>query len=149
MYISRESHLDHNLTFGHLKLILETFGTSEGFSIQTLELPPGLELPCGLHGPIMGDMPVSADEVVLGHRGNRTTVSRLVVRGTRPWSTATVIMGPDDRGQTVLYTVYGGPVAPREPDDAGLSEIERLESQAFWADHALSTSPDDKLLTRI
>jgi hypothetical protein len=141
MYISHKSHLDHNLTFGVLQLILQKFGDREGFSIETLDLPEGVTLPSGLYGPAAGDAPVPEDAVTRQSRNGRPTLSRMVDRPTRPVKTAVVIMGPDAKGQTVLYTVYGGVPAPREPDDASLanaSEAERQESRDFWAVHALA-----------
>jgi len=38
----------------------------------------------------------------------------------------------------VLYTAYGGPVAPREPFDRSLDEEAKAESEKFWAEHALA-----------
>jgi hypothetical protein len=139
MYISHKSHLDHNLTFGHLKLVLETFGAREGFAIEQLTLPAGMELPSGLYGPLVGDDPIPEDAVTRASRNGRPTLSRLIDKPTRPSSTATVIFGPDANGVTVLYTMYGGPAAPREPDDPSLSEeAERQEARDFWAVHALA-----------
>lgn len=40
---------------------------------------------------------------------------------------------------TILYTAFGGPLAPREPGDPDLPAEERAESEAFWAEHALSS----------
>jgi hypothetical protein len=141
VYISHKSHLDHNLTFGILKLLLEKFGENEGFSIQTFDLPEGVTLPSGLYGPAAGDPPVPEDVVTRASRNGRPTLSRMVDRPTRPVTTAVAIMGPDGKGQTVLYTVYGGVPAPREPDDPSLTqatEAERQESRDFWAVHALA-----------
>jgi hypothetical protein len=52
----------------------------------------------------------------------------------------TVIAGPGDDGLdgVVLYTAYGGKCAPREPGDTSLNDEQRLESQAFWSEHALA-----------
>ena len=38
----------------------------------------------------------------------------------------------------ILYTVFGGPIAPKEPDDPTLTDEQRPESIAFWAEHALA-----------
>lgn len=46
--------------------------------------------------------------------------------------------GHGDVNETVLYTAYGGPCAPREPGDPNIkSWDELLESRKFWAEHAL------------
>ena len=138
MYISNKSHLDHSLNEKHLMLLLKTFGDHEGFAIKELELPEGMELPSGLYGPAAGDDPVPEDSVSYASRNGRPTRSRLIDKPSRPSKTATVIMGPDSRGQTVLYTVYGGPPAPREPGDTSIAtDEERKESDDFWAVHAL------------
>lgn len=134
-----KSHLDHSLSFAHLQLLLEKFGEEEGFAIRQLELPAGMELPSGIYGPIVGDSPVTDDSVTTMVRGNRPNPSRMVKKPTRPSKTATVIYGPDAKGQTVLYTCYGGPAAPREPGDASLKTPEEIqESKDFWAVHALA-----------
>lgn len=142
MIITQESHLDHaGLTFGHLKFIFTKFEKKEGFFIESFEFPEELgSLPCGLYGPLVGDAPVPEDAVTYGRRGERQCDTRFVDKPLRPTRTATIIAGPDDKGHgCVLYTVYGGPPAPREPGDISIkSEGERKEAEAFWAEHALS-----------
>lgn len=59
-------------------------------------------------------------------------------RPARMVRTMTVIGGPDDHGETILYTAYGGPSAPREPWDSTLNEEQRAQAQQFWSEHALS-----------
>jgi hypothetical protein len=138
MKIVTESHLDHGLSASQIDYIRELFADSQGFSIQTFELPEELgTVPCGLHGPIMGDAPVPESEVTYRNRGTRENASRLCQRPARVTRKVTVIMGPHD-GETVLYTAFGGPATPREPGDPTLPEKDRPESVAFWAEHALS-----------
>ncbi len=36
----------------------------------------------------------------------------------------------------VLYTAFGGPPTPQEPDDPGCKDVEA--SRRFWAEHALA-----------
>ncbi len=38
----------------------------------------------------------------------------------------------------ILYTVYGGPAAPQEPDDPQCKDVEA--SRAFWSEHALAVT---------
>ncbi len=138
MHITSDSHVDHALTADHLAFILSRFGDREAFFLETVELPAELPpLPCGLHGPLMGDEPVPEAEVSYVVRGDRPGASRTTDRPTRMVRTMTVIGGPH-KGAVILYTAYGGPSAPREPFDPGLDEAGRAESQAFWAEHALS-----------
>jgi hypothetical protein len=141
MHLSPASHLDHALTPAHVAWLLERLGPRAGFFVETIELPPALEsLPCGLHGPVLGDAPLADDETTLAVRGARAWPSRLCQRPCRPSRLLTVIAGPDEEGETVLYTAFGGPCAPREPGDPSLAEDAQglAESQAFWATHALS-----------
>ena len=137
--IIEESHLDHGLTPDQVQWICDTFADREGFFIESVEMPESLgTVPCGLHGPAMGDAPISDDEVTLVKRGEREYTSRIVDRAPRPTSTVTVIAGPNGEDPCVLYTAFGGPLAPKEPGDESLSDEQRAESEAFWAEHALS-----------
>ena len=140
MKIVNKSHLDHGLSPEHLAFIREKFGGRSEFFIETVELPAELpSLKCGLHGPIMGEDPVPEDEVFYRKRGNGRGASRLCSRPPIETRKLTVIGGPGGDDLCVLYTAYGGPLAPREPEDTSLSnEKEREESVAFWNEHALS-----------
>lgn len=140
MIITTAAHLDHALTPAHVAWIAERFADQGAFFLATVELPPELEdLPCGLHGPIVGDPPVPESEVSYRRRGDRLGPSRLCQRPSRPTRLLTVIGGPDGDDPCVLYTAFGGPAAPREPFDLSLASDEvREASEAFWAEHALS-----------
>lgn len=137
MKLHKDSHVDHNLTTRHLSLILSRFGDHQAFFAVTFELPPGYDpVPCGLHGPLVGDPPVPDSEVVHEPRGSRAWPSRIVHRDLKPSNMITVIAGPHDGERCVLFTAYGGPMAPQEPGDPGCKDPEA--SAKFWADHALS-----------
>lgn len=147
LIVTSESHLDHNLTTAQLAWVLKECVNEEGFFIKTFTLPASLgTVECGLYGPIMGDAPVAEEDVHYTVRGNRHPIqSRMVKLGARKVSALTVIGGPNHgcftcgMGDCILYTTYGGPVAPREPGDAGLkTDAERAEAAAFWAVHALA-----------
>jgi len=139
MKIIKESHLDHGLTKAMVEYLLKRFGEREGFFIETISLPDELgELDCGLYGPLMGDEPIREDEVHYSRRGRRDGKSRMVDRSVRKTRLLSVIAGPHDGESCVLYTAYGGPVAPREPFDRSLDEEEKSESEKFWAEHALA-----------
>lgn len=139
--VTDESHVDHGLTPEQLAHALDAAAQAHegGLLIRTVDLPPDLgTVPCGLFGPIMGDEPVSDDLVIYASRGNRTTTSRMVHRKPRQVSTVTVIAGPHNGDPLVLYTAFGGPLAPREPDELEVGTPEHAESRAFWDQHALS-----------
>lgn len=160
MKIHADSHLDHGLTSQHRAFLLERFSDRVGFFVETVPLPTELgELPMALYGPTVGDPPIAEDEVVLLERGNRGYKSRCVRRPARKSRSITVIAGPHDGLDCVLYTAFGGPPTPKEvgeleqawedlaarnPRDAGLCKDmdaikEKLaESRAFWKAHALA-----------
>lgn len=138
--ITSGSHLDHHLTPAHIEWMLEAFQDRVGFFIQTMTLPDHLaEVPCGIYGPSVGDEPVPESEVTYIVRGARKCASRVVDRPSRMTRTLTVIGGPTENdGPCVLYTAYGGPLAPREPGCPSLDSYEAIEeARAFWKQHAL------------
>lgn len=47
-------------------------------------------------------------------------------------------MGPFGGDPCVLYTVVGGPAAPKELADPYLTAEERPAAEAFWREHALA-----------
>lgn len=113
-----DSHLDHSLDDKQIEHIFERFANRTAFFIETFELPEELgTVPCGLHGPLMDDPPVL--DARLGMRGTRTYPSRLVQRPTRQTRKVTVIAGPHDGYDCVLYTAFGGPLTPKEPGETG------------------------------
>ena len=148
--ITTDSHLDHALTDSQIDYILKRFSDRNGFFIETFELPEGLgKVPCGLYGPIVGDAPVmigTFDE----KRGDRPYTSRMVRLPPRETRTVTVIAGPHENHTCLLFTAYGGPLAPKEPGEiramlelacadhhAGIA-AQLARSEEFWAEHALA-----------
>ena len=138
LLIHRESHLDHALTTAQLSHVLKVFADKAEFFNETIELPPELGLvPCALYGPLVGDAPVT-EGAYRAIRGNRKAPSRMIDRPVRLTNKLTVIAGPHDGLECVLFTAYGGPKgAPKEPQDCEDGE-ERERSEAFWAEHALA-----------
>jgi hypothetical protein len=134
------SHCDHGLSDATREFILAKYADRAGFFIDTLELPPELgTVPCSLHGPATGEAPVTDDEAYSLVRGTRPNPSRMCQRPTAATTKVTVIAGPADGYEDIiLYTAFGGPLAPKEPDDPTLNDAQRAESEAFWAVHALS-----------
>jgi hypothetical protein len=134
-----ESHLDHGFTRSQIDFILERFKDRTGFFIDTILLPIDLgTVPCGLYGPSVGDEPIPEDSVQYARRPPREYVSRVVCKPLRWTRLVSVIAGPYQGKPCVLYTVFGGPVAPKELNDPNLKEEERQKSVEFWSVHALS-----------
>lgn len=104
--------------------------------VTTIFLPAGLpEVPCDLH------VDVPEAEVHYARRGERPWPSRLCHRPPRLVHAVTVVAGfnPDDpEAGIVLYTMYGGEPAPKEPGDPSLREHERAAALGFWRQAALS-----------
>jgi hypothetical protein len=142
MKIISSSHLDHGLHESVVAHIAERFAARDSFFIETFELPA--ELPSarsGLHGPLVGDAPISECDVWYELRGARSGPSRLCARPLRVTRLVTVVAGPHEDEPCVLYTAYGGPQAPREPWDRSLTPDQAVESEEFWSTHALSRVP--------
>jgi len=155
--IGREAHIDHGLSADHLAWLIsqceahwEEWGLGEGVVVRTLEPPRHLSaLECALWGPAMGDPPVGDHAVRMERRPGREWPSRRLIgprlepvpasAGVRMTRRVTVVIGPYVGHPAVLYTAYGGPAAPREPDDPSLEGDPGAlaEAQAFWSEHAL------------
>lgn len=106
----------------------------EGVVIRTFEI--GREEPCYLRGPSMGDPPVPESAVYYKNRWPRITQSRMVDAEPARTTVVTVIVSDG-----VLATAFYGPLAPREPDDVGMTSAQREESVRFWSQHALVPEP--------
>ena len=140
MKIVADSHVDHGLSTEQVEYLKERYADLDGFKIESFELPAELgTVPCGLHGPLVGDEPVPESECRFAKRGNRAGESRLCDRPVRQTRTVTVIAGPHGDEACVLYTAFGGPLAPKEPWDPSLSDEDRAKARAFWSEHALSS----------
>lgn len=139
MKITNESHLDHGLTEAHIAWLLKLFSGRDAFFIETINVPLDLpSLPCALHGPTLGDMPIPDSECSYAVRGDRPGKSRMCARVMRQTRKLTVIAGPHGDDPCILYTAFGGPSTPREPFDPSLDDAGRSESEGFWSEHALS-----------
>lgn len=132
------SHLDHGLNAEHVLFVASQIDGITEFKILTVDLPEGLaSLKTHLHGPATGEESVLEQEVFYKKRGQRVGETRMCLRSPVETRKLTMIVGPHD-GEVILYTAYGGPVAPREPFDPDLKASEVAESVDFWAAHALS-----------
>lgn len=133
----QDSHVDHGLSEGQIRYLLDRFADRKTAFLETLELPGDLgTMSCALWGPAMGDPAITEDEVVYTPRGTRCWASRLVERPTRATHLVTVIGGPHEDHPCVLYTAFGGPPAPQEPGDPGCKDP--VTSATFWRKHALA-----------
>jgi hypothetical protein len=153
--IHKDSHVDHNVGALLEEGILDQFKDRGGFFIATVDLRNTekwhrRQVPLALVGPSSGDLPVTEDEVEYKPRPPRAYNSRMLRRGKKGgyvrWRNAhthlvTIIAGPHDGHDCVLFTIFGGPLAPKEPDDPTLKPEEREASVEFWKHHALA---DDK-----
>lgn len=143
------SHTDHRVPPEVREWILDHLGDAQGFVCGTWELPDHLPaVPCDLYGPLMGDPPVTDAEVYMAPRDPRPWPTRFIRdRAPRMVREVSVIAGPAEGHDEnalglALYTMYGGPLAPREPGDTSLENAgEREVAAAFWADHALVPPP--------
>lgn len=176
MKLIKESHVDHGLTAAQLAHVLLMFEKRDAFFIETIKLPFDLGYaPCSLFGPVMGDPPIPSVITEMRVRKGRKHASRIITKrepiGTDYFKLAeryinskresqflTVIAGPHGEDPCVLYTVFGGPLAPKEVGEANadleaaLAAMQRSEgsersveaaretlskSIEFWAEHAL------------
>jgi len=136
--IDAASHVDHPMPLAVREALFAAVRDAPetgGVSIITVDV--GVALPCVLHGPLTGQPAVDATEAFYAIRPPRTHVSRRCNRPAITTRVATIITGPGRDGARILYTMFSGPAAPREPGDTGLSDAERRASSAFWAEHAL------------
>ena len=91
------------------------------------------------------------DDVRLEYRVGRDILTRKVY-GREPAPTTKMVVGictdPDDELETV-FTAYYGQLAPKELTDPRLTDEERPEAEAFWANHALIKAPMQFEITHI
>lgn len=139
MKVLPQSHTDH-VSAETLAWVQEQYKDRTAFFIETVDLPAHLpDLECGLYGPAVGDPLVAEADVFYAPRPGRGYHSRLVDRPARPSRKVSVIAGPFGDDPCVLYTVFGGPAAPKEPGDPAIkSDAEWKQSREFWAAHALA-----------
>ena len=141
-------HADHDIDERQMQFIemwCRWFAPPHFFILE-VELPEELgSVPNALHGPACGDDPVPESEVFYSNRGlDREWEDRLVRRPKRPTQVVQVIGTREEDvnssgnacGDITVFTAYGGPLAPQNPDDPGCQDPEA--SREFWAKHALA-----------
>lgn len=139
-----DSHLDHKVDPQVIEWALQALEHSDSAGdhafVQTVAYPEYLPpTACDLIGPATGQEPVPEERVEYRVRGSRKWASRvskfIMVSYVR---TITVVSGPHEGTNGVVYTIYGGPAAPREPGDPTLGSMEEIKQiREFWALHAL------------
>lgn len=143
-------HTDHGISQRQMGLVKDVLGDRltglEGFFIQQITIPEEMgPVPCGLYGPAMDDAPVAEEEVKYQVRFSaedpRTWSSRMVDRPLRPVSYVQAIGIIDDHDCCVLFTVYGGPLAPQNPDDPDCEDVP--VATEWWAKHALASADEE------
>jgi hypothetical protein len=151
--IHKDSHVDHDIDPPVMHFVLRQFEYRTEFFIETVEYPASYETLCSLSGypkthivslapvPCALHLDVPEDEVHYARRGDRAWESRLCEREPRFVRQVTIVAGPhpdDPDAGMVLFTMYGGPAAPREPGDPSLEGEALAEAKRFWTKAALS-----------
>jgi hypothetical protein len=108
----------------------------EGFFIAQFEVEAN-RLENGLYGPASGDSPVEEEEVTYLQRSeDRPYADRMIGRPVRLVNYGQVIGMKNEDGSVLVYTCYGGPLAPQHPEDPSNGDPEK--SREFWSKHAIS-----------
>lgn len=137
VHIHAESHLDHGISKAQMNWVLEQFKDRDSFFAETVTLPEELgTVPCSLHGPDVGEQAVPESKVHYAHRGQRPQLSRMTNWAPCQVRQVSVIAGAHDGRPCVLFTAFGGPIAPFEVGDPNCKDEE--QSRVFWSQHALS-----------
>ena len=157
--IHQDSHTDHGITEPLRNYVLDQFHGRDSFFVETVTYRENYERHVGPYLIERGahesetytvDLPavscalhlnVPEAETHYAKRGDRAWESRMCKRQPRMVREVTVVAGPhpdDPAAGMVLFTMYGGPEAPREPGDPSLEGVALEVSTAFWTHAALS-----------
>lgn len=134
-------HADHGIKPEQMDWIKSQISAAnpKTFFIQEIQIPAELgSVRNAMYGPAAGDPPVPESQVSYRPRGDRPWSDRVVSWPTRPVNYVQAIGSPDrdDPNKIVLFTVYGGPLAPQNPDDPSCRDVDGARN--FWSQHALS-----------
>jgi hypothetical protein len=133
-------HADHGIKPAQMRFIQERLDATapQGFFLKQINIPKRLgPVPNALYGPAAGDKAVrESKKVHYMDRSGRGWKDRMVDLPVRPWHYVQAI-GMRDGNKFTLFTVYGGPLAERHPDDPTNPDPEG--SRKFWSQHALSS----------
>jgi len=131
---NKASHFDHGLSEAQVEYVMNRFADRDAFFIETIELVETLgTVPCGLHGPIVGDAPVSEADVTYEKRGTRAWKSRLVDRPTKSARTVTVIAGPhEETCESTHVPQHGHQLRMGGCNGTGKIECAGMHAGAAW-----------------
>lgn len=136
-------HADHGVSESTLAWALDTIKPT-GFFAKTLTLPEGhADLQNKLWGPACGDESMAGESYMRVRNADDKfrQETPFVKRGTRPTRLVTVIgMADAEKGEVVIFTTYGGPLALQIPSDPHLPKggAEEAASIEFWTHNALA-----------
>ena len=139
--IKRIFHADHGIAHFTALQVVQALNPTEGFFLRTVDLPEGApDAMNALYGPRSGDEPVAEADVFYAKRSEDRPESRMIDLPKRPTRKVTVI-GMAEPDGVVVYTIYGGPAAEREPGDPSIANDPELTraAKAFWSKHALAS----------
>ena len=131
-------HADHGIAPEQMEYIKGRLEQEapQGFFLREISLPRELgAVRNAMYGPAAGDAPVPESDVSYRPRGDRPWSDRVVSWPARPVDYVQAI-GTREGDAFKLFTVYGGPLAPQNPDDPGCRDVEG--ARKFWSQHALS-----------
>jgi|AACY02.16.fsa_nt_gi hypothetical protein len=133
-------HADHGISNEQLEFIEAQLEEKapEGFFILQIDIPEEMgSVPNALKGPACGDPPVEdGPGVFYEKRGDREWEDRMTFGKFRPCSYVQAI-GTRAQGKLTVFTIYGGPLAPQNPEDP--SNADPAAAEVFWKEHALLT----------
>jgi len=131
-------HGDHGITPEQKEWIKNTLyrEAPQGFFIIQVDIPRELgTVKNALYGPAAGDAPVPESVVSYRPRGDRPWSDRVVDWPARQVGYVQTI-GKREGDDFELWTIFGGPNAPRNPGDPANEDPEG--SRKWWSQHALS-----------
>lgn len=131
-------HADHGIAPAQMEYIKGRLEQEapQGFFLREITIPRELgTVRNAMYGPASGDAPVPESAVSYRPRGDRPWTDRVVSWPARPVDYVQAI-GTREGETFKLFTVYGGPLAPQNPEDPGCRDVEG--ARKFWSQHALS-----------
>jgi hypothetical protein len=137
-------HADHGITEAQMSFIkTELAEQADGFFIRQITLPMALgTVPCALYGPAMGDPAVADCQVTLECRGDRAWADKMLLGWPMRSVDYVQCIGIREGDSFTLFTVYGGPLAPQNPEDPTNKQPEA--AREFWAEHGLATGQSEE-----
>ena len=140
-------HADHGIPSIMIRDAVRTLvgqGLEQGFFARTVPIDKeDGQVVNRLRGPASGEPVVPESKVSYSARGDRPWKDRMCTLPATLTRELTIV-GTWERsedypdGNFTVFTAYGGPLAPQNPEDPSNSDPEA--SRLFWASHALTTA---------